>query len=93
MHKNLYAAVQQELLKFVGEGRRPTRACLASNNRYTIGPARFVTAVQISLYCAVASHHQGCHSEEGRSPDVGISSTAARRNTNQLTSNIQDLQC
>ena len=34
------------------------RACLAGNNRYTFGPARFVTAVQISamhknLYAAV----------------------------------------
>ena len=76
MHKNLYAAVQQELLKFVGEGRRPMRACLAGRCRYTIGSTRFVTAVQISACRSVALHHQVCHSEEGRSPDVGISSTA-----------------
>ena len=41
-----------------GRGRRPTRACLAGRCRYTIGPTRFVIAVQIStmhknLYAAV----------------------------------------
>ena len=46
------------IFQFVGEGRRPTRACLAGNKRFTIGSARFVTVVQISamhknLYAAV----------------------------------------